>query len=75
MVDRVMVTVRLTCRTFYVDVRVRELNGRFIASADTPQGPTVGVGFDAVDAIAGALAPFEDAVEELLESLPDTGRA
>jgi hypothetical protein len=42
MVERVMVTLRLTCRTFYVDVRV--------------------------------LAPFGAAIEELLDSLPDTSR-
>ena len=30
-----MVTLRLTCEAFYVDVWVRELNGRYIASADT----------------------------------------
>jgi hypothetical protein len=74
MVERVMVTLRLTCRTFYVDVRVRELNGRFIASADTPEGPTIGVGLGAIEAITDALAPFGDAVDELLDSLPDTSR-
>jgi hypothetical protein len=75
MVERVMVTLRLTCTAFYVDVRVRELNGRFIASADTPDGPTLGIGWDAVDAISNALAPFDELIDELLESLPDTSRS
>lgn len=70
-----MVTVRLTCEAFYVDVRVRELNGRFIASADTSHGPTLGIGWDAVDAISNALAPFDGLVDELLESLPDTSHS
>lgn len=67
-----MVTLRLTCSAFYVDVRVRELNGRFIASADTPRGPTLGTGWGAVDAITNALGPFEEVIDELLESLPGT---
>ena len=69
-----MVTLRLTCDALYVDVRVRELNGRFIASADTPDGPTLGIGWGAVDAISNALAPFDGLIDELLESLPDTSR-
>jgi hypothetical protein len=72
MVERVMVTLRLTCDAFWVDVRVRELNGRFIASADTPGGPTLGMGWDALDAISNALAPFGGAIDELLDSLPNT---
>jgi hypothetical protein len=72
MVERVMVTLRLTCEAFYVDVRVRELNGRFIASADTSAGPTLGIGWGAVEAISNALAPFDGVIDELLESLPDT---
>ena len=67
-----MVTLRLTCEAFYVDVRVRELNGRFVASADTADGPTLGIGFDAVEAIGNALAPFDEHADELLASLPDT---
>lgn len=67
-----MVTLRLTSRMFYVDVRVRELNGRFIASADTPEGPTLGIGLGAVEAITNALAPFDEVIDELLDSLPAT---
>ena len=65
-----MVTVRLTCEEFYVDVRVRDFDGRFIASADTPGGPTLGLGIQAIDAIECALRPFGGVIEELLESLP-----
>jgi hypothetical protein len=72
MVERVMISLRLTCEAFYVDVRVRELNGRFIASVDTPDGPTLGIGWGAVEAITNALAPFDGVIEELLDSLPDT---
>lgn len=65
-----MVTVRLTCEDFYVDVRVRDFGGRFVASADTPNGPTLGLGVEATDAIERALLPFDGAIEELMESLP-----
>ena len=48
----------------------RELNGRFIASADTPDGPSLGTGAGAIEAIEAALEPFEGATEDLLASLP-----
>ena len=67
-----MVTLRLTCEAFYVDVRIRELNGRFLASVDTPDGPTLGMGSEAVEAITNALSPFDEVMDELLDSLPDT---
>ncbi len=35
-----MIVLRLTCSSFWVDVRLRELNGRWIASADTPDAPS-----------------------------------
>ena len=65
-----MIIVRLTCAYFYVDVRVREIDGRWIASADTPNGPSLGLGEASVEAIAAALEPFEGMVDELLASLP-----
>ena len=67
-----MIRLRLTCPMFYVDVRLREFNGRWIASADTPHGPTLGIGHGVVEAIEGALEPFEGAVDELLASLQHT---
>jgi hypothetical protein len=65
-----MILLRLTCSAFWVDVRLREINGRWIASADTPEGPSLGLGKTANEAIEAALAPFEGIVDELLASLP-----
>jgi hypothetical protein len=65
-----MITLRLTCEAFWVDVRLREMNGRWLASADTTHGPSVGLGLGAIEAIEGALEPFEGAVEDLMASLP-----
>lgn len=64
-----MLTSRLTCATFYVDMRVREIGGKWIASADTPDGPSLGLAMSAIEAIAAALDPFEGVVDELLASL------
>lgn len=63
--------LRLHCTLFYVDVRLREFNGRWVASADTPDGPTLGWGMSAVDALWMALEPFDGVIEELLASLSD----
>ena len=64
-----MIVLRLTCSAFWVDVRLRELNGRWIASADTPDGPSLGMGKGAIEAVEHALEPFEGIVDELLASL------
>ena len=66
-----METLRLSCATFWVDVRLREMNGRWIASADTPGGPSLGLGLGAMEAIEAALEPFHGIVDELMASLPD----
>jgi hypothetical protein len=68
-----MIVLRLSCSTFWVDVRLRELNGRWIASADTTDGPSLGLGWGAIQAIEGALTPFQGMVDELLASLPRSG--
>lgn len=34
-------SVRLTCSEFYVDARLTEVEGRWLASADTPDGPSM----------------------------------
>jgi hypothetical protein len=65
-----MITLRLTCSAIWVEVRLREINGRWIASADTPDGPSLGLGLEARDAVEGALEPFAGIVDELLASLP-----
>lgn len=65
-----VISLRLYCSTFWVDVRLLEINGRWIASADTPDGPSLGLGTGAIEAVDHALEPFEGIVEELLGSLP-----
>jgi hypothetical protein len=65
-----MTVLRLTCPAFWVDVRLLEINGRWIASADTPDGPSLGVGERAIEAIENALEPFEGIVDELLATVP-----
>jgi hypothetical protein len=61
---------RLVCDPFWVDVRLREFNGRWIASADTVRGPTLGCGTTAFEAVWEALAPFGGLIGPLLASLP-----
>lgn len=65
-----VMTLRLNCSTFWVDVRLLEINGRWIASADTLDGPSLGLGKGAVEAIERALEPFAGIAHELLASLP-----
>ena len=65
-----MIQIRLTSSVFWVDVRVLEINGRWIASADTLDGPSLGTGEVATDAIRMALEPFDGMVDELLASVP-----
>jgi hypothetical protein len=65
-----MIWLRLHCSTFWVDVRLREINGRWISSADTPGGPSLGLGKGAIEAVEHALEPFGAIVYELLASLP-----
>jgi hypothetical protein len=63
-------TYRLHCEAFWVDLRLLEVNGRWIASADTFDGPTLGCGTEALEALWQALQPFEGVMGELLASLP-----
>ena len=65
-----MIVLRLTCSAFWVDVRLRGINGRWIASADTPDGPSLGLGELALEAIDQAFGPFDGIVNELLASVP-----
>jgi hypothetical protein len=41
-----------------------------LASADTPDGPTLGRGRSALSAAVNALEPFDGYVEELMGSAP-----
>jgi hypothetical protein len=65
-----MRTLRLTCVAFWVDVRLARLNGRWLASADTPDGPSLGCGMTAREALRSALEPFHGMIDELLISRP-----
>jgi hypothetical protein len=58
-------------RRVLVDVRLSHQDGRWIASADTPDGPSLGLGWLPLEALGSALIPFDGAVDELLESVPD----
>ena len=43
-------TLRLMAPDFWVDVRLRRHDGRWIASADMPDGPTLGLGRNPAEA-------------------------
>ena len=66
-----MHTIRLSCRAFCVDVRVMGLNSRWIAVADTPDGPSLGLAWTPRQALMRALEPFEGVIEDLLQTAPD----
>jgi hypothetical protein len=66
--------LRLECSAFSVECRLIRMNRRWLASADTANGPSLGCGLTAFEALWRALAPFDgvDAViDELLASLPE----
>ncbi len=64
-------TMRLACSGFSTDVRLTQLHGRWVASADTPDGPSLGMGWFPVDALEEALEPFDGFVEELMATVPE----
>ena len=64
----VMMHFRPHCWAFRVDVRVATFGGRWVASADTPAGPTPGRRSDPMAPVRQALEPLEGAVDELLAS-------
>lgn len=53
-----------------MDARVRAVRGMWLASADTPDGPTLEVAQSAPQALALALAPFDGVIDELLQTAP-----
>lgn len=63
--------LHLACAAFYVDARLVRLSGRWIASADTHDGPSLGYGGTAFAALWMALAPFDGVIDELLTTVPD----
>ena len=65
---------RLHCAPFWVDVRLLEVGGKWIASANTANGPSLGCGTTSFDALWHALAPFDGLIGELLASMPSDVR-
>ena len=63
-------TVRLHYRNFFVDVRLYEVNNRWLASCDTPDGPSLRTGWTARGALTEALEPFDGIIDELLSTAP-----
>jgi hypothetical protein len=63
--------LRLSCPAVWVDVRVAGMNGRWIASADTPDGVTLGMGWTPRQALMRALEPFDGLIEDLLATAPE----
>jgi hypothetical protein len=62
--------LRLSCDQFWVDVRVAGMNARWIASADTADGPSLGMAFTPRLALLLALEPFGGMIPELLATAP-----
>jgi hypothetical protein len=73
--DGALQIYRLQRSAFWVDVRLLEVDRRWIASADTVDGPSLGCGTTALAALWDALAPFDGVIDALLAFLPlDTVR-
>jgi hypothetical protein len=63
--------LHLRCSGFWVDVRLLHVDGKWLAVADTADGPSIGFGRMPEDALARSLEPFDGLRDELLESVPD----
>ena len=63
--------MRLVSSLFCVDVRIASVDGKWLASADTGDGPSLGIGRLPEEAISQALRPFDGIVEDLMDTLPD----
>ena len=63
--------IRLVSSLLWVDVRLSHVDGKWLASADTPDGPSLGIGRLPQLALLEALAPFGGLVDELMASVPD----
>jgi len=62
--------LRLESATVHVDVRLLRINRRWLASADGPEGPTLGCSSDGLAALYLAVDAFQPAIDPLLDSLP-----
>jgi hypothetical protein len=51
--------------------RLVRLRGRWLASADTPDGPSPGYGETPFAALWMALTPYDGVIDELLTTVPD----
>lgn len=61
---------RLHYQHVWVDVRLYEVDGRWLASADTPDGPSLRTGWTPLAALTEALEPFDGVIPELLKTAP-----
>jgi hypothetical protein len=61
---------RLHYRNLFVDVRLYQVEGRWLASADTPDGPTLRTGHTPLAALTEALEPFDGVIDDLLGTAP-----
>lgn len=62
---------RLHVAGISVDVRWACIDERWIASADTPDGPSLGLGWTPHDALTAALDPLDGLVPEALDTKSD----
>jgi hypothetical protein len=62
---------RLVAADLWVEVRLTHIDGRWIASADTNDGPSLGLGYLPTEALEQALAPFEGAIDDLMRGAPE----
>ena len=46
------------------------MNARWLGSADTPDGPSLGFGLDAAPGMIHALEPFDGLIDDLLQTAP-----
>ncbi len=51
--------------------RLTWLDGRWLASADTASGPSLGTGQQPIDALTSALEAYDGIIDELLATVPD----
>lgn len=63
--------LRPTSSLFWVDVRLVRLDGKWLASADTAVGPSLGLGRLPHEALIHALQPFDGVVDEPMDTVPD----
>jgi hypothetical protein len=61
---------RLHYQEFWVDVRLYKRDGRWLASADTPHGPSLRTGWTPLAALVEALEPFDGVIDQLLQTAP-----